>query len=123
MTSFFRHIKAALHFGKHHRYVPTEPSFWTPQDAERLAHFFNKESTGLKLKIILGNQITGQAVSAVQSTDNLAYQCGWARGVRGLVSVIESLGPNGTLSPSEAHSEPSDGSSPGADEFAATYAP
>lgn len=112
MKSFFRHLKAAWYFGRMHRYVPVDPTFWTTEDAGHLQLFFNSQS-GLKLKQILTNICIELAVSATQTKEtDQRDKCGYASGARGIISTIESYFPRVTANSDTTEDQEQDAADP-----------
>lgn len=112
MKSFFRHLKAAWYFGKRHRYVPVDETFFTPEDARALLGYFNSTS-GLKLKQILTNICIELAVSATQTkSDTQRDACGYASGARGIISTIESYFPHVTANSDTTEDQQQDAADP-----------
>jgi hypothetical protein len=82
-------IKAALFFARNQEWVD-EPK-WEDED-EKTWTAFLATPTGKKISLILLNLTLRQNASAVlKKPEGLAEACGYAKGFRGCVAVLESL--------------------------------
>jgi hypothetical protein len=82
-------IKAALFFASNQEWVD-EPK-WEDEDEKAWTAFLGTPA-GKKLSLILLNLTLRQNASAVlKKPEGLAEACGYAKGFRGCVAVLESL--------------------------------
>jgi hypothetical protein len=92
-----RKLRAILSFIRHQAWV-NEP-VWNSED-ERAWTGFLTTPTGLKLSAILLNLTLRNNASATEKDNEaLALACGYAKGFRGCVAVLESLASRKTNSP------------------------
>ena len=92
-----RKLRAILSFIRHQAWV-NEPA-WNSED-ERAWTGFLTTPTGLKLSAILLNLTLRNNASATEKDNEaLALACGYAKGFRGCVAVLESLASRKTNSP------------------------
>ena len=92
-----RKLRAILSFIRHQAWV-NEP-VWTSEE-ERAWTGFLTTPTGLKLSAILLNLTLRNNASATEKdSEALALACGYAKGFRGCVAVLESLASRKTNSP------------------------
>ena len=92
-----RKLRAILSFIRHQAWV-NEPA-WNSED-ERAWTGFLTTPTGLKLSAILLNLTLRNNASATEKeSEALALACGYAKGFRGCVAVLESLASQKTNSP------------------------
>ena len=90
-------LRAILSFIRHQAWV-NEPA-WNSED-ERAWTGFLTTPTGLKLSAILLNLTLRNNASATEKdSEALALACGYAKGFRGCVAVLESLASRKTNSP------------------------
>jgi hypothetical protein len=92
-----RKLRAILSFIRHQAWV-NEP-VWNSED-ERAWTGFLTTPAGLKLSAILLNLTLRNNASATEKdSEALALACGYAKGFRGCVAVLESLASRKTNSP------------------------
>ena len=106
MFKLLSHLRAARLFLRCQPYVELPGGFWSPADAAAFLAF-RQTPAGRKLGLLLANQVTRAAVAATANTNpaEAAHQCGYASGIRGTVTVLDSLLPPAPpLSPAGAPS-------------------
>ena len=92
-----RKLRAILSFIRHQEWV-NEP-VWNSEDERALTGFLTTPA-GLKLSAILLNLTLRNNASATEKdSEALALACGYAKGFRGCVAVLESLASRKTNSP------------------------
>ena len=92
-----RKLRAILSFIRHQAWV-NEPK-WNSEDERALTGFLTTPA-GLKLSAILLNLTLRNNASATEKdSEALALACGYAKGFRGCVAVLESLASRKTNSP------------------------
>ena len=98
MLAFLQHLRSARLFLRCQPYVELPGGFWSPADATAWLAF-RQTPAGRKLGAILANQVVRSAVSATAATDpaQAAHQCGYASGIRGTVTILDSLLPATTI--------------------------
>ena len=98
MIAFLSHFRAARLFLRCQPYVELPGDFWTGEDAAAWLAF-RQTLAGRKLGAILANQVVRSAVSATAAPDpaQSAHQCGYASGIRGTVTILDSLLPAAIL--------------------------
>lgn len=94
MTQFLFHLRAARLFLRCQPYVELPGGFWSPADAAAFLAF-RQTPAGRKLGLLLANQVTRAAVAATACADpaGSAHACGYASGIRGTVTILDSLLP------------------------------
>ena len=90
-----RKLRAILSFIRHQEWV-NEPK-WNSEDEKALTGFLTTPA-GLKLSAILLN-LTLRNNASEKDSEALALACGYAKGFRGCVAVLESLASRKTNSP------------------------
>lgn len=84
-----RFIRAFLAFNRNYSWVD-EPR-WVEEDEKAWTSFLSSP-TGKKLSLILLNlTLRNNATAIMKNEKALAEACGWAKGYRGCVAVLESL--------------------------------
>ena len=92
-----RKLRAILSFIRHQEWV-NEPK-WNSEDEKALTGFLTTPA-GLKLSAILLNLTLRNNASATEKdSEALALACGYAKGFRGCVAVLESLASQKINSP------------------------
>jgi hypothetical protein len=92
-----RKLRAILSFIRHQAWV-NEP-VWNSEDEKAWTGFLTTPA-GLKLSAILLNLTLRNNASATEKDNEaLALACGYAKGFRGCVAVLESLASRKTNSP------------------------
>jgi hypothetical protein len=92
-----RKLRAILSFIRHQAWV-NEP-VWNSEDEKAWTGFLTTP-TGLKLSAILLNLTLRNNASATEKeSEALALACGYAKGFRGCVAVLESFASRKTNSP------------------------
>jgi hypothetical protein len=101
-----RKLKAILAFIRNQEWIE-EPK-WTDEDEKAWTAFLGTP-TGKRLSLILLNLTLRQNASAVMKEgQKLAEACGYAKGWRGCVAVLESLATSKLNSAIEDHVDESD---------------
>ncbi len=92
MIAFFQHLRSARLFLRCQPYAELPGDSWSHEDAAAWLAF-RQTPAGRKLGLMLANQVVRSAVTATATADpaQSVHQCGYASGIRGTVTILDSL--------------------------------
>src|SRR5207244_3526382 len=116
---FLFKLKAAWLFWRIHPHVDLPDDFWTQDDAKEHTRYLLTK-TGRKWSLLMWRHIQSAAFRATLERNYAAFECGYASGCRGLMSVNDALL---TISPAESESQQTESVSKGEADFLEQFSP